>query len=91
MEIYSLFMDRKTQYCLENKNPYINLETEWNLNKKSHRSSFYLDKMFINSLEEQTFQNSREYSEKEEQGRETSPTRCSKIHGCGSSNSVEFL
>lgn len=47
--------------------------------------------MFINSLEEQTFQNSREYSEKEEQGRETSPTRCSKIHGCGSSNSVEFL
>lgn len=40
---------------------------------------FYLAKMILSSLEEQISQNSREYSEKEEQGRETSPTRCSKI------------
>lgn len=40
-------------------------------------------KMFLNSLEEQIFQNSCKYSEKEEQGRETSPTRCSKIHSHG--------
>lgn len=58
----------------------------YNLNeiiKISQIFLFYLAKMILSSLEEQISQNSREYSEKEEQGRDTSPTRCSRIYGYG--------
>ena len=49
------------QYCQKNKNPYINLQTEWNHSKSLTKTFLNLDKMILNSLEEQIFQYSHEY------------------------------
>ena len=73
MKKYILLLHRQIQYCQENKNPYINLQIEWNCNKNLTKIwvfFFFLEQMILSSLEEQISQNSRECSEKEEQGRE---------------------
>lgn len=83
MKKNTLFQDRKSQNCQENKNPVLIYKLNETVIKISQRSFFYLGKMILSSLEEQISQNSHEYSEKEKQGRETSPKRCSKIYGHG--------
>lgn len=84
MKKYTLFLARKTLIIKRIRNPI--LISKWNETRIKISQGFfffYLDKMILSSLEEQISQNSREYSEKEEHGKQTSPTRCSKVHGYG--------
>lgn len=67
MKKNTLFQDRKSQNCQENKNPVLIYKLNETVIKISQRSFFYLGKMILSSLEEQISQNSHEYSEKEKQ------------------------